>query len=753
MKYRVISFFLCIGFFSFAQNATLDANVSTEDGFDVFFDAKLIGSWVDAEISEKGFQFKDVKPGKYTLQVQAIGYDLFQKKIELKPSQHMKLDVRLQIPEDALDEVIILDEQSGISSKTPYSFTSVSMGAIQQKSSPNGLMGTLREVPGVYGAEFGQGIVKPFIRGLGFSRVVTVFQGNKLENQQWGADHGLGVNDLGVDRVDVIKGPASVLYGSGALGGVLLIKDNEDYLKSTDWTGNVGSSFNSISNGYRAFASIGKKLENDFYFATDLAYENHADYKDGDGRIIGNSRFNTSSIRLHVGLEKKQFQNKLSFTFHDQNLGIISEDEMQDDSSLATSRNDRSMQLPFQEVKDYLLSYKQSTQHENFETSLHLSHHVNTRKEIEEAFDEVDLGFRQMHTFYNGRISLTNTKIKHSFGLQGSFLNNKNLDEAQEFLVPDASFFETGVYYMAEYEVKDYFFQGALRYDLREVTADASSQALINDGFILPGEPENRKLSSSFDGITGSLGVSKTMNKHKVKTNISTGFRTPDLAELFSNGPHPGTTRFEIGNANFDREQSYQADINYEYTHQQFSASLSVFGSLVDNYIFFSSSDQTEPETGMNIWTYQQVDARLYGGEFNFQYIPFSNNSLRFNLSGAMVRGDNVDIDEPLTFIPPDNMNFNVNWLPFNTPSTFSAGLRLIDEQNRPGFNEEQTDGYMLFNLGVSHYFELGANELQVGLIGNNLFNETYVDHMSLLRANSVTSPGRNVMLNLRYQF
>ncbi|GGE24626.1 TonB-dependent receptor [Psychroflexus planctonicus] len=753
MKYCVISFFLCIGFFSFAQNATLDVNVSTEDGFDVFFDAKLIGSSVDAEILEKGFQFKDVKPGKYTLQVQAIGYELFQKEIELKPSQLMKLDILLQIPEDALDEVIILDEQSGISSKTPYSFTSVSMGAIQQKSSPNGLMGTLREVPGVYGAEFGQGIVKPFIRGLGFSRVVTVFQGNKLENQQWGADHGLGVNDLGVDRVDVIKGPASVLYGSGALGGVLLIKDNEDYLKSTDWTGNVGSSFNSISNGYRTFASIGKKLENDFYFATDLAYENHADYKDGDGRIIGNSRFNTSSIRLHTGIEKEQFQNKLSFTFHNQNLGIISENEMQDDSSLATSRNDRSMQLPFQEVKDYLLSYKQSTQHENFETSLHLSHHVNTRKEIEEAFDEVDLGFRQMHTFYNGRISLTNTKIKHSFGLQGSFLNNKNLDEAQEFLVPDASFFETGVYYMAEYEVKDYFFQGALRYDFREVTADASSQALINDGFILPGEPENRKLSSSFDGITGSLGVSKTMNKHKVKTNISTGFRTPDLAELFSNGSHPGTTRFEIGNANFDREQSYQADINYEYTHQQFSASLSVFSSLVDNYIFFSSSDQTEPETGMNIWTYQQVDARLYGGEFNFQYIPFSNNSLRFNLSGAMVRGDNVDIDEPLTFIPPDNMNFNVNWLPFNTPTTFSAGLRLIGEQSRPGFNEEQTDGYTLFNLGVSHYFELGANELQVGLTGNNLLNETYVDHMSLLRANSVTSPGRNIMLNLRFQF
>ena len=753
MKYSLVFFFMLLKLATYAQDAKIRAQVSTEDDFEVFFTVNLVGSSARADVSPNGFSFSAISPGNYTLEVQAIGYETFQKEIELKPKQTLQIEIVLRVQENALDEVIILDEQLGISSDTPYSFTSISINSIQQKSSPNGLMGSLREVPGVYGAEFGQGIVKPFIRGLGFSRIVTVFQGNKLENQQWGADHGLGVNDLGVDRVDVIKGPASILYGSGALGGVLLIKDSEDYLKSTDWTGSFGTSYNSVSNGYRTFASIGKKQANDFYFAADLAYENHADYKDGNDRIIGNSRFNTTSLRLHSGIDKKQFQNKLSFTFHDQNLGIISEDEMDDALSLATSRNDRSMQLPFQEVKDYLLSYKQSTQHENFETSLHLSHHINTRKEIEEAFNEVDLGFRQTHTFYNGRVSLTNTKIKHSLGLQGSFLNNENLDEAQEFLIPDARFFETGVYYLAEYKLKDYFIQGALRYDFREVTADASSQALINDGFILPGEPENRKLTSSFDGITGSLGVSKTLDKHKLKTNLSTGFRTPDLAELFSNGSHPGTTRFEIGNANFDREQSYQADVNYEYTNQKFSASLSVFGSLVDNYIFFSSSGQTEPETGMNIWNYQQVDARLYGAEFNLQYSLFANNQLNLSMSGAIVRGDNLDFKEPLTFIPPDNLNFKVNWLPFNTPTTFFAALRIIGEQNRPGFNEEVTDAYNLVSLGASHYFDIGKQELEIGVTANNLLNETYVDHMSVLRANQVTSPGRNILLNLRYRF
>lgn len=744
--------FLLSPLFFNAQEALIEAKVVTEDGFTTSYRVKISPLSGDLNQQETSFRISNLKPGIYLLEVEALSYEVFSAEIQLKDKDQYQLNVNLQLIANKLDEVLILDEQSGISSKTPYSFTPVAVEAIQFKSSPNGLMGNLRDVPGVYGAEFGQGIVKPFIRGLGFSRVVTVYQGNKLENQQWGGDHGLGVNDLGVSRVDVIKGPASVLYGSGALGGVLLVKDNEDYLKSTMLTGNVGSSFNSVSNGYRTFGSMGKRFENDFFFAVDLAYENHADYKDGDGRIIGNSRFNTTALRLHSGMDKKQFQNKLSFTYIEQNLGIIDEDEMEE--TLATTRNDRSMQLPFQEVVDYLVSYKQSTQHKGFETSLHLSHHINERKEIEDSFDEVDLGFRQHNTFYNGRVSLTNLPIKHSFGIQGSVLSNKNMLSANEFLIPDANFFETGAYYLAEYEVNNYFFQGALRYDYRKVTADASTPALIEAGFTLPGNPEDRKLSTDFDGLTGSFGVSKRIDeKQKLKVNASTGFRAPDLAELFSFGPHPGTTRFEIGSASFEREQSYQADINYEFKSKRFLATVSVFGSLVDNYIFFSASGDVEPETGLNVWTYQQVDARLYGGEFNVQYLPLADNSLKLSLSGAFVRGENKDFDEPLTFIPPDNFNFNIDWKPFTTPTNFFAGLRWVAEQDRPGFNEELTEAYRLVNVGVSHPFELGKNTLELSLTANNLLNETYVDHMSLLRANQIPSPGRNVLASVRLRF
>jgi len=355
--------------------------------------------------------------------VTSLGYTSHSQQIKVTANQTKTLTIRLSPENMQLEEVVIIDRQTGLNSKTPYNFTAVRMDRIESKSSPAGVMGVLREVPGVYGAEFGQGIVKPFIRGLGFSRVATIYQGNKLENQQWGADHGLGVNDLGIESIDVIKGPASVLYGSGALGGVILLKEDEFYKNSQTLSGNVGSTFNSVSNGFRNYASVGKSFESDLFFGTDLAYENHADYKSGDGDIIGNSRFNMSTARFHIGIDKEKFDNKLSVTYNKQNLGIIGDEELI--NSNATTRNDRDMQLPFQEVTDILVSYNQRIDHGKIESVLHVSHHINDRKEIETDVDLVDLGLNQNNTFYNARINFDTGNITHNLGLQGNSFKMK----------------------------------------------------------------------------------------------------------------------------------------------------------------------------------------------------------------------------------------------------------------------------------------------------------------------------------------
>ena len=747
---------LLFGMTGFAQSGEILGEILSEDGPVPFANIYIENLRSGTTTNENGsYSLKNIPQGTHTLQISAVGYETVKKSISIRTNQNLQMDFRLEISSSELSEVLIIDEQSGLARRTPYNVSSISMAGIENKGNPNGMMGILREVPGIYGAEFGQGIVKPFIRGLGFSRIVTIYQGNKLENHQWGADHGLGINDLGIKSVDVIKGPASVLYGSGALGGVLLSKDDDFYLNSRKLTGNVGTTYNSISNGIRTYGSLGKSYENDMFFAVNAAYESHADYKNGEGRIIGNSRFNTQTIRLHTGIEKENFQNKLSFTYNNQDLGIISDEEMTPSKSLATSRNDRDMQIPFQEVEDYLISYNQGTQSERIETFVHLSHHFNDRKEIETEFDMVDLGLMQHHTFYNFRVRFPKGKIKHSIGTQGSYKQNNNLETAQKFLIPDARTFESGIYYLSSLDLESVFLQGALRYDYRTVTADATSSALVDYDFILPGNPENRKLTKTFSGLTGSLGMTTKLNENNtLKLNFSTGFRAPDLAELFSNGPHPGTSRFEKGNENFGREQSFQADANYSYRKNDFQGQVSIFGSRINNYIFFASTDEIREEDGLEIWSYLQTDAEFYGMEFDLKYSWLNDNRLETNISGAIVRASERGTNENLSFIPPNNYNAEISYFALQDKSLYLfSKLRLIDDQNRVGFNEEKTPGYVLLNLGATKKINFNKTDMEIGLTVHNALNKTYVDHMSILRAFNVSSPGRNLMVNLNYNF
>lgn len=755
MKYNILIglFLICIQVYS--QTGGIEGKVIFEDNMGLSATIELIDKDEYTLTNQKGeFSFQRLPIGTYKLKVTSLGYVEQIKSVEVKSEETLSLVFQLQSKNNRLDEVVIIDRQTGLNSKTPYNYTPVSMARIENKSSPSGVMGILREVPGVYGAEFGQGIVKPFIRGLGFSRVATIFQGNKLENQQWGADHGLGVNDLGVERIDVIKGPASVLYGSGALGGVILLHDDEFYKNSKDLSGNIGTTVNSVSNGLRTYGSVGQKFQNDLFFGAELAYENHADYKSGDGDIIGNSRYNISSARVHVGIDKENFDNKLSVSYSMQNLGIIGDDELE--NSNATTRNDRDMQLPFQEVTDVLVSYNQRIDHGTFESVFHVSHHFNDRKEIESNVNLVDLGFNQNNTFYNARLNFDTGRFTHNLGLQGNFLKNQNQNPVKEILIPNANYAENGAYYMVNWDWETYFFQAALRYDYRHVNADASDEQFIEADFVLPGEPESRTLTSNFSGFTGSFGITKSLSEtQKLKANFSSGFRSPDLAELYSFGQHPGTNRFETGNANFEREQSLQLDFNYSLSLDRFRLDWSVFGSQVDNYIFFSDTGETRSDSGLQIWEYQQVEARLYGSELNLQYVALQNRSLRFNLGAAFVRGENKDFDEPLTFIPPDNANLEITYSfgKLQNTSVYTK-LRGVARQDRPGFNEEETPGFTLLDVGLSRTFKLGStNTLEASVALQNLLNETYVDHLSILRAFNIPSPGRNLMVNLRYKF
>ncbi|SFB81307.1 iron complex outermembrane recepter protein [Parapedobacter composti] len=706
--------------------------------------------------SDQSGNFKlNIPSGRITVHVYALGYAPYSQIVNVSANESIRLSVILEQTVVSLDEVV-LDRQTGLTKRTPYAISGVEMQSLSKSGNPGGIAGALREIPGVSGAGMGPGIVKPFIRGLGFSRVVTIYQGNKLENHQWGQDHGLGLNNLGVSNVDVIKGPASILYGSGALGGVLLVKDDERYLNAETVTGSLGTAFNSNSNGIRTFGSLGNRFQSGVFINVDAAYENHADYKAGEGLLIGNSRFNNHTVRVHTGLDRERFKNKLSLTYHNQDLGIISDDELEDGHSLVTTRNDRSIQLPYQQIRDYVVSYNQETTHDKFETYLHVSHHYNDRNEVEESFDEIDLGLKQHNTFYSGRITLhPNQDFSHTFGLQGGFIATANKPVAEEILIPDARTTDFGIYYLSSLDWKGFYFQGGARFDYRKVNADASAPHLVDYGFTLPGDPQSRRLNVDFSGFSGSLGASYTLaSQHQFKVNISTGFRAPDLAELFSNGPHPGTNRFETGNVDFKREQSVQADLSYSFGTPVFNIGASVYHNTVSNYIYFVATGTVRPEDGLEIWAFRQDNAVLYGTEWEASYRPLRDKQLELTAKGALVRGKLTSTAEDLTFIPADNYTLQLAHEPRYMPGGRAfVSLQHTAAQERIGFNELRTPGYTLLNAGVQQEFPLTRGTLTTSVHINNALDVRYVDHLSILRAFSIPNPGRNFNLAVGYRF
>ncbi|MDT8346979.1 MAG: TonB-dependent receptor [Flavobacteriaceae bacterium] len=645
--------------------------------------------------------------------------------------------------------VIRINRNELLDKRTPYTIERVDFMNPQHRGNPSGIMGELQHSPGVYSANFGQGIAKPIVRGLGFSRVVTVYQHTKLENHQWGADHGLGLNDLGVGSVEIIKGPASVLYGSGALGGVLLVKDDETFLENNHWNTHISSHYHTASLGQRITAGAAKKSAHALFYKTEIAYESHADYRAGGGRVIGNSRFNNTNFRLHLGIDKPKFYNKLSFTLLNQALGIIEDDELI--NSIATTRSDRSKQLPFQDVQDRILTYSQKHRFSNNELSINISHHLNERKEIESEFDEVDLGLRQNNSFFDVKYRKLSGDFKYQIGSQWAYLDNKNMKSAQEFLLPNSYFLDHGYYFLLDYAFKNTFLQTALRYDQRRITAQANTPELVAANFILPGNPEDRTLRKTLDGFSASLGVSHQMKyNQQLKFNISTGFRAPDVAELFSNGPHPGTNRFEIGNLNFNREQSLQLDASYRLQKNRWKFNVSLFQNWVDDFIFFAFTGERQTDSNLEIWAYQQTDARLYGAEVDINY-QWVKGQLSSRLRASLVRGDDRNSDKPLSFMPPHRLNLSMQYTPnWAKDLSFSTTLRMTDDQNRPGMNEERTSGFTLVDLSLSHQLELLSTTIIWNLAVVNLFDVNYVEHLSILRSFNIPSAGRNLSAGLQ---
>jgi iron complex outermembrane receptor protein len=701
--------------------------------------------------SSGNFSFPNLPAQKLTFQFSFLGYKTQIVKVDPRGLIDQWV-IRLEQTTTTLDEVVISGAYVMSRENSPISIEKINKTELLKMPSPS-LMSSLSKTPGINEVSLGPGIGKPVIRGLSFSRVLSVYQGARFENQQWGADHGLGLNETGISSIEIIKGPASIIYGSGAMAGVIhLIEDPDAGI------GEIGGDVNfrtySNSKGVRGEAGIKGATGSGMTWSVRGARESHADYRDGLGSLIGNSRFNTYNFKGGLGWQKKWGDTRIRYSYLDQRLGLINET---DPGSLATDQKARRMQLPYQQVQDHFLNSETNVFLGEDRIKLTLGYHWNIREEIERDIQQVDLGLRQENFIYDFKYyrSLT-PELEAIAGIQGFMLYNTNFSNSNEILIPDASKDDRSVYGLLNFTKNKWVVQGGLRYDYRNVLAKADTEHIINYGFILPGDPENRQLSRSFGGFTGSAGATVHPSaKLRLRINVGSGFRAPDLAELFSNGPHPGTSRFESGNASFQREQNVQTDVGIRYQNPEFTISAEGFYNKIKHYIFFAPTQ--EIREGLSVWKFEQDHARLYGGETLLEFHPSHLKWITASTSYSTVVGQKISDSSNLPYIPGNRWNQEIHFKfkdigRLQQPYWGLLGSWVMD-QDRTATLEAPTGGYYLLGISLGAEFLFVKQKLEIYAGASNLLDRYYLDHLSLYRPFEIGQMGRNATLHVKMSF
>ena len=603
--------------------------------------------------------------------------------------------------------------------------------------------------PGVSQLTTGGSISKPIIRGLGYNRVVVMSEGVRQEGQQWGDEHGVEVDGSSVGSVEILKGPASLMYGSDAMAGVVILHQ-QPTLAEGMMRANVTSEYqtnNGLFHYSLQMAGNQKGFVWDARFSDKMA---HAYKNKYDGYVPG-SQFHERAGRLMLGVNKAWGHSRLTWTAYHLTPSIVEGERDEETGNLKSPiSNLKSYHkaLPFQQVKHYKAVWDNSINLSSGYLKAIIGYQQNRRQEFEESEDEYELFFK-LHTLTYDLRYITNewNGWKLSTGIGGMY--QKSVNEGEEYLIPDYRLFDFGLYATATKSLGDsWTLNGGVRYDHRQMEKPSAN---IGGG----------AFSRYFNGVTGSIGAVFNVNDNlNLRLNVARGFRTPNMSELASNGVHEGSLRYEIGNQQLKAEYSLQADLGVDFTSRYFSAQLALFANRIDNYIFTHRVEEVIDPDYLT-YAYTQGDARLLGFEVGVDLHPI--HSVHFSNSFSFVDAQQLHADADAKYLPmtpaprwTSELKYELSHHGHKTLNNayVALGLECNLAQNhyyKVDDTETRTPSYTLLSLSAGTDLNIHKKKVaELYVTADNLLNTAYQNHLSRLKYCDVNNAtGRQGVYNM----
>ncbi len=673
------------------------------------------------ETDEDGsYEFTDVPAGKYTIIAHQDGFGDSTKTIVFVSGAVSVIDFTLNLV-GVKEQVTVTasgTEQSAFDSL--QSVSTVDSNKILERAGV-GLGDVLDKESGVAKRSFGPGNSRPVIRGFDGDRVLVSTDGvraGSLSSQS--GDHGEPIDTLSIERIEVVKGPGTLLYGSNAIGGVVNAISGHDE-GFHNGTRGYFSTLGGINNKQAGISGGIEQGYKNFMFWANGSGQRSGDYKAGKGfGKVQNTFTKNANANGGGGYFKNKFFATGNYRFYQSKYGIPLDFREADPElrSLKIKSRDYKFTGGFRDLDSFITGVKFTVNYTDY-------------KHEEIVGNDVGTTFRNKVLSYRGFF-----EQKRYGGLTGRFgfegyqrkYNTVGDETLVVGLVKQNSF--------AAFALQEYSFN--------RVTLQFGGR-IENNRF----RPENvSNPNRDFTAFSGAIGARIALwEGGAFVVNYTNSTRTPALEELYNNGPHDGTLFFEVGNINLKKERSNGIDFSLRHQQGRVRAEFNTFYYDIKNFVFLAPTGEIDEDSGFEIAEFSQGDTRYYGNEFNLDIT--ANKYLSFT-SGLDYVNAKLKSGTPLPRIPPfrARLGFDAHYKDFSV----RPELVLVNRQGRTFTNETPTAGYGVFNIAANYVLPTKhfANIFSVNAY--NLTNKLYFNHISAIKDIS-PEIGRGVRFSYTIRF